>query len=409
MKTRIIIPRQFRCTCFYALFASLLGCAPVAEQVLPPQQAIAVKDELEILEPQDDQAFRVLWLPNYRDVYDHQLSRYDAIVLSGATDFAGHAHMLQTARRFRNLREDGRILQHEQWDLVAGKPTSGPGSDSPMVAPHVFGGWNPEWLARPRADWPNVDRAAADFRSAGLNMRHKEFLHDTMHAPLLGGRRDYLPYLISIGEDRTIRMNQLKCRASAPGYLSWRIKYALRWQRILRSDGILVGGRRYHQHWDDDLINREDWVCHHLKRHQQMGRGLPIGRGLHFAPSDEPFMDFVKAMFALPGYPEFGKLPRLGNYPLAKGPTLQHLRRYRPGQTGAWWNQRFAGALQHCHWWAMRYRTARVTEDPLAAYLRVLARESLQRGDLPLLTFESKPPKLIDHDVPHGGLLEATL
>ena len=240
-------------------------------------------------------------------------------------------------------------------------------------------------------------------------MRHKEFLYDTVHAPLLGGRRNYLPYYISIGEDRTVTMNQLQCYVSAPGYLAWRINYARSWQRILRSDGILVGSRRYHQHWDEDLINQEDWVSHHLKRHRQAGRGLPIGRSLHFAPSDEPFMDFVEAMFSLPVHAEFGQLPRLGIYPLAKGSTLQPLCRYRPGQAGTWWNQRFAGALQRCHWWAMRYRTARVTEDPLAAYLRVLARESLQCGDFPLLTVGSVPPKQIDKRVPHGGLLEGML
>lgn len=86
METKINILRPSRLSHLPALAAVLVGCVPAAEKVTVSPQTIEIRDKMKIVELEDDQSFRVLWLPNYRDVYDHQLARYDAVVLSGAID-----------------------------------------------------------------------------------------------------------------------------------------------------------------------------------------------------------------------------------------------------------------------------------------------------------------------------------
>ena len=86
------ILRPSRLSHLSALATVLVGCVPAAEKVTLSPQAIAIRDKMKIVELEADQSFRVLWLPNYREVYDHQLARYDAVVLSGAIDFRSQTH-----------------------------------------------------------------------------------------------------------------------------------------------------------------------------------------------------------------------------------------------------------------------------------------------------------------------------
>src|SRR3989338_7541102 len=102
---------------------------------------------------------------------------------------------------------------------------SGTPLTSPMPDPATFEHngihWNPAWIASPRDGWPSVEEVNANLASHGFELGLEGFLNDGNHDSLLGGRIDYLPYVVTVWVDNgthRVSLDKVKVRVSAPNY-----------------------------------------------------------------------------------------------------------------------------------------------------------------------------------------------